>query len=140
MVRLTYISRSRVPRGEECGAFAAIVRAGEARNARIGVRAALVQSRDWFAQLIEGEAAAVDLLMASILCDSRHDGVRILARQTPVRAALPPMPMVPAYCGDARHVQARLDACLLAPESRDARSALNRMILDMADAAALARC
>jgi hypothetical protein len=76
LLSLSYASRALV------GAYDApmldIARASLRNNARTGVTGALYFDGASFFQVIEGEAAAVDALFATILRDARHTGVRVL--------------------------------------------------------------
>lgn len=58
--------------------IAAIVEVSRARNTALGVTGALVASRNWFAQILEGTSGAIDALMDSIGRDGRHRDVQVL--------------------------------------------------------------
>lgn len=58
--------------------IAAIVQVSRSRNASLDVSGALVASREWFAQILEGPGDSIDALMASISCDQRHSDLDIL--------------------------------------------------------------
>jgi hypothetical protein len=71
---LLYVSR----RPATTDDIAAIVQVSRARNASLDVTGALVASRNWFAQILEGPGDSIDELMASISCDERHSDMEIL--------------------------------------------------------------
>lgn len=51
-------------------------------NQRDGLTGALVYSGSIFVQILEGEAQALDTLMAVLRTDKRHDAVTMVARET----------------------------------------------------------
>ena len=71
---LLYVSR----RPATTDDIAAIVQVSRAGNASLDVTGALVASRNWFAQILEGPGDSIDELMASISCDERHSDMDIL--------------------------------------------------------------
>lgn len=72
MYSLIYVSRSLLPSGRAAAEIEAIVNISTARNAAAGVTGALLYTGKRFAQLLEGEEAAVLDIMASIARDARH--------------------------------------------------------------------
>lgn len=75
MYSLVYVSRSLLPAGRAAPGIDAIVEVATARNAAEGVTGALLYTGTRFAQLLEGEEAAVRRIMASIVRDRRHRDV-----------------------------------------------------------------
>ena len=75
---LLYVSKTllKFPAGE--AEVANIVAGSLSRNARLGVTGALISTGSCFAQVLEGDKAAVEELMASINADPRHMRVKIL--------------------------------------------------------------
>jgi len=71
---LLYVSQRLATRAE----IAAIVEISRARNATLDITGALVASRKWFAQILEGSGQSMDMLMADIRSDRRHRDVQIL--------------------------------------------------------------
>ena len=49
-----------------------------ARNSMLDITGVLIATQDYFGQLLEGPAAAIGIVMASIYRDSRHRDVRIV--------------------------------------------------------------
>lgn len=77
---LLYVSTSLLSPAEEQPALDDIIAVARSRNTDLGVTGALVFTRKHFAQNLEGDAAAVDELMASIRRDPRHNNVNIVER------------------------------------------------------------
>lgn len=75
---LLYVSRSRLASEKSSAEVEEIVRQAQARNEQAGITGALIFTESNFAQVIEGENAAIDRLVASIMLDRRHTDVRII--------------------------------------------------------------
>lgn len=75
---LLYVSKTLLtfPAGE--AEVAAIVQVSRARNTLLNVTGALISTGGYFAQVLEGELAAVEELMVSINADPRHMRVKII--------------------------------------------------------------
>lgn len=75
---LLYVSKTLLefPAGE--AEVANIVATSVNRNTSLGVSGALISTRTYFAQVLEGEKAAVEELMVSIGADPRHMRVKTL--------------------------------------------------------------
>jgi len=83
--RLIYISRSTAPDLREATRrVAGILAVAHRHNAQVGLTGALVHSRRWFAQVLEGEREEVDRLFERIRRDPRHRNVQLLSLQ-PIR-------------------------------------------------------
>ena len=81
MIELIYTSRSTLARDVRDREVEGIVAAARRRNLQLRVTGALLFDGARFAQLLEGEEAAVDELMASIARDPRHDQVQVASRR-----------------------------------------------------------
>ena len=88
----------------------AIMRTARARNAALGITGALIATPSHFAQLIEGPAAAIDAVFASILADPRYRDVRVLEATHRERRLFPDWTL--AYAGHASFVGGRVQRCL----------------------------
>lgn len=77
---LIYVSQSEIPIGRAESQVDDIVQWSTAFNSTVGITGALIFTGTHFAQLIEGEEAAISTLIASILRDPRHSSVNILFR------------------------------------------------------------
>lgn len=77
---LLYISRKQGDPAEGCHALDAIVDISVPRNRSLCVTGVLVSAGPCFAQLLEGDAKAIDVLMASIRRDPRHRDLRVLSQ------------------------------------------------------------
>ena len=78
MQQLLYRSeaKSRLPSDE----IFRIVATSSRNNSARGITGFLVYAQDQFLQLIEGDAVALDLLLADLRDDCRHSGLQILSR------------------------------------------------------------
>ena len=80
--RLIYVSRSTAPDAKEATRqVAGILAIARRQNAAVGLTGALVHSRRWFAQVLEGEREEVDSLFGRIRYDPRHRHVQLLSMQ-----------------------------------------------------------
>jgi hypothetical protein len=75
---LLYVSRSRLSPAESAAQVEGVVRLARSRNEGLGITGALMFTEASFAQVIEGSAAALEELMASINADPRHSDIRII--------------------------------------------------------------
>ncbi len=65
---------------EASSVLSAIREVAEVRNPQLGITGALVHDRGRFLQVLEGEAAALDTLIAAIQRDPRHRDIKPLVR------------------------------------------------------------
>lgn len=79
---LLYASTSLVPPGDAEAEVDALVAVSRARNATMNVTGCLIFGGGRFAQILEGEQAAVEDLMRSILRDPRHTDIAVLEQRT----------------------------------------------------------
>jgi hypothetical protein len=82
MQRLIYASR-RVDDTDATGFSATFKEIGEValrKNTALGVTGFLICTKSWFAQILEGEPAVVETLMACIEKDTRHFNLVVLSR------------------------------------------------------------
>lgn len=75
---LLYASRSTIPAAEAETVVEALVDVSRSRNQNVDVTGCLIFGGGRFAQVLEGEQAAVEDIMESISRDSRHTDVTIL--------------------------------------------------------------
>ncbi|MGK2910759.1 MAG: BLUF domain-containing protein [Sphingobium sp.] len=78
MFSLLYASRSTIAPSEADAAVEALVRVSRLRNEKAAVTGCLIFGAGRFAQILEGEQAAVEDIMLSISRDPRHTDVTIL--------------------------------------------------------------
>ena len=80
LFRLVYRSRSAVAGGAEDvrRAIEAVLAVSRRRNAAAGVTGALMFTRLYFVQALEGPTAAVEATFDRICCDLRHTGVEVV--------------------------------------------------------------
>ena len=69
---ILYVSRSLVSASEAREQWAAIQAVSVARNSLLDLTGLLIVTPDYFTQFLEGEAAPLDCVMASIRADARH--------------------------------------------------------------------
>ncbi|WP_431305249.1 BLUF domain-containing protein [Sediminicoccus sp. BL-A-41-H5] len=95
--RLAYVSRATAASGAESARhLAAILEVARRHNAEAGLTGALLHSRRWFAQVLEGERGALEALYARIARDPRHRDVTLLALHPAARRVFPRWSMVHA--------------------------------------------
>jgi len=75
---LLYVSKTLLEFPASEAEVANIVAVSLSRNAKLGVTGALISTGSYFAQVLEGEQAAVEELMDSIDADPRHMRVKII--------------------------------------------------------------
>ncbi|MCE2842954.1 MAG: BLUF domain-containing protein [Novosphingobium sp.] len=111
MVSLIYVSRATADLGPD--ELTALGEAAAAANAANGITGMLAYNGEHFMQLLEGQDAAVDALLARIVADSRHRDLVVIrrderpARECPywsMRAFLTPL----TGAGSATEFAARL--------------------------------
>lgn len=110
MKRLLYVSRSRLAPETAAAEVDAIVAVARRKNSALGITGGLIWTGQAFAQVLEGEAAVVDALMATIAADPRHTDVRIVSQVTVDRRAVPDWSM--AYSGRASYVSLPVEGLL----------------------------
>ena len=78
MVRVMYISRARhqMSRGE----LSDLLAGARLRNEQHGITGILVYNAGYFAQILEGEEASIESLLANIKKDPRHDEYYMVSR------------------------------------------------------------
>lgn len=77
--RITYVSRA-TPGLRREDVFG-IIRTAHPANSLAGVTGGLVFLDGWFAQVLEGEAGALDHLLAGLARDRRHQGLVLRSRE-----------------------------------------------------------
>jgi hypothetical protein len=75
MKSILYVSKAQLGGGDAAAELERLVGAARDRNFKVGVTGMLVFTGDHFAQVLEGPAAAVELIMASIRRDGRHHSI-----------------------------------------------------------------
>lgn len=79
LASLVYGSRSALPRAGREWLVKDIVDCAILRNSDLGITGALVYTELHFAQILEGPASSLTLLMSTIRRDNRHRDIRILS-------------------------------------------------------------
>jgi hypothetical protein len=72
MKSILYVSKAQLGEADAAVELERLVVAARDRNFKVGVTGMLVFTGEHFAQILEGPAAAVELIMASIRRDGRH--------------------------------------------------------------------
>jgi hypothetical protein len=103
---LLYVSRAALSVERSAVEIENIAEVSRARNARLGVTGGLICTADYFAQLIEGSASAVDELMERIDRDPRHTDVTVVRFDAIYRRRMDHWTM--AYSGTSSYVAARI--------------------------------
>lgn len=79
MLSLTYVSRAQhAPLQRPEAVAAEICRASASSNQHLEITGALIATTDHFAQVLEGPAPSIALLMQKIHSDTRHCEIRVL--------------------------------------------------------------
>lgn len=134
LLSLLYLSRSTIPAAAADEGVAAIVATSHARNPVLGLTGALLFTGEYFAQVIEGKAAAVDHLMGIVANDARHDGIIVVAREPIAARRFGDWSM--AYSGPSQFVAQHVTRLLAGPSPREpGRSArwLNELLWEFAE-------
>jgi FAD-dependent sensor of blue light len=76
--RLIYRSRDRIAPARRPAELGRLFTAARSNNKKAGLTGALLLSRSWFVQTLEGEETIVRELFARIQRDPRHDSVSLL--------------------------------------------------------------
>lgn len=82
--RLMYRSRSLIPSARRHVDLAEVFTTARRNNRRLGVTGALMLSDDAFVQVLEGDAAVVRRLYATIAEDPRHRDVHLVSEEVAV--------------------------------------------------------
>ena len=107
---LIYVSHSLIAPGACKDEIEDIVTGSTKRNARLGIRGALLFTEKHFAHLLEGPEAAIDELMTSVERDPRHDQVTIIERKPIDGYRFPDWAL--AYWGDASYMDQKIASIL----------------------------
>lgn len=132
MIRLIYISRVLLTESNAYAELDDIVSLGRSRNEYLSVTGALIYAISHFVQILEGETAAVDELMKSIIADKRHCEVNVIERVSIERRSFGNWSL--AYSGNASFIQKALDSCISDPDDRLAIRKLHDVFVQFAEA------
>lgn len=134
LLSFLYVSRSTLSPRTAAPTVEQIVAGSRARNAALGLTGALLFTGEYFAQVLEGEAASVDALMHRIARDPRHEQIIIVAREPIAIRRFIDWSM--AYSGPsqfvARHVTRLLDSHESPMQNRSAEW-LNDLLWEFAE-------
>ena len=118
---LIYVSRSRMKADEATAGVERIVAASSRHNPSIDVTGALVFTGSHFSQILEGSADALEILMAKIAVDVRHDSDDVLRNTEVAERSFSGWAM--AYSGPstylADHVRPLLEQTQQEPDALD---------------------
>jgi hypothetical protein len=103
---ILYVSRQCLPPADARQGIEAIVAGARVHNALVGITGALVCTRGYFAQLIEGTDEALENLMHHIKSDHRHTDVTMLRVEVIPRRRLPEWTL--AYSGVSTYIEAQI--------------------------------
>jgi hypothetical protein len=121
MESLLYISRSQIANSEAASEVDAIVATAVAFNPAHELTGALLFTGTHFAQVLEGEGASLDRLMASISQDPRHDQLMVVSRGPLAHRNFPEWSM--AYFGPSQFVARHVTRLLNNPAPAEVRRA-----------------
>lgn len=140
VVSLLYVSRSTLELPRQSAEVERIVAQSLGRNPDLDITGALIFTEEHFAQNIEGSAASIDILMASIMRDPRHCDVQIVYRETLPARRFEAWTM--AYGGPSTFVAGNvlpLTDPLAAPAQRKASERLITLMRQFAEANLIAQ-
>jgi hypothetical protein len=103
---LLYVSESCLSWPEDAAQVDEIVAVARLRNEQLCLTGALVYTRTHFAQVLEGEPAAINAVMASIRNDPRHRNIAIVADDPLETRYFPSWTM--AYSGPSFYVDRQI--------------------------------
>ncbi|MBV9932183.1 MAG: BLUF domain-containing protein [Alphaproteobacteria bacterium] len=103
---LLYVSESCLAWPDDAHEVDDIVTNARARNEQLGVTGALIYTRTHFAQVLEGETAAIDAVMTSIRADARHRNLCVVADEALATRHFPDWTM--AYSGPSFYVDRQI--------------------------------
>lgn len=130
----SYVSKSRIDARDAKFAVDEIVATSIERNRRQHITGALIFTGEYFAQILEGDAADLASVMASILVDPRHGEIEIIEKRQVSRRHFGNWSL--AYSGPSlfvgRHL-ARLRDVHAAPDRRGDARWLNRLLREFTD-------
>ena len=119
---LLYISESKIAANDAERDINDLIERAQAFNASVGITGSLLFTGTHFAQVIEGDEAAVSGLMAAISRDRRHARVKIVTRGALMARRFPGWSM--AYNGPSQFVSHHVSRLLNEPSpSESARAA-----------------
>lgn len=107
---LLYISRSTMSADDAKQGVDRIVATAVARNPALGLTGALLFTGSHFAQVLEGDATSIDLLMDAVRRDPRHDEILIVERVPLARRHFADWSM--AYFGPSQFVSGHVTRLL----------------------------
>lgn len=126
MLSLLYVSRARLPAGNEEPVLRDILDVAVRRNLANGVTGALVHTGSDFAQVLEGPEEGVSGVMASILVDPRHERVSIIKRETVADRSFPNWGM--ALVGHIAQTQQQIDSIWKAADEESLGQAIEGLV------------
>jgi hypothetical protein len=103
---LLYVSESCLSWPEDAHEVDDIVAAARRRNEEVSITGALIYTRTHFAQVLEGEAAALHSVMASIREDPRHRNIHVVSDEPLSSRCFPDWTM--AYSGPSFYVDRKI--------------------------------
>jgi len=83
MQRVLYLSESHIEEADAQLVVSQIVANAQINNARLGITGALIYTGEHFAQVLEGSPETIQMLMARIVADFRHQNV-VVVDQSPI--------------------------------------------------------
>jgi hypothetical protein len=121
MQRLLFVSDACIKISDADAVASHIVTHAQIKNARLGVTGALIFTYRHFAQVLEGSPESLQILMASIYNDQRHDNIVIIDTLPITRRQFPDWQM--AYQGPSSFVSRHVTRLLHADSQRERQRA-----------------
>jgi len=130
---LLYISRSKIPLPDAVAGVHDIVATALSRNPTLGITGALLFTGDHFAQVLEGDGGSIEILMADICRDPRHDKIAIVHQGRLAKRRFADWSL--AYMGPSQFVSRHVTRLLNEPSPAQQRRAagwLNELLWEFA--------
>lgn len=124
--RILFVSRSTLSPDDRHVQIHAIVSTSSERNKMLAVTGALVASKDYFAEVLEGNSKHLDELMTDIINDTRHVDVEVVTREKIEARKFGRWSL--AYNGRSTYVQKHIEAVARTRVGRAAVASANSLM------------
>ena len=125
MQRLIYASKNKIEVDVDVGC-GQIVAAATIRNAQLNLTGALIFTGTHFAQVLEGDPKNIDILMASVKRDPRHQMLSVVHQSPAAERLFPDWKM--AYQGPSRFVSRHVTDLIEAEFGSNQRQATDWLV------------
>ncbi|HEY0044526.1 MAG TPA: BLUF domain-containing protein [Allosphingosinicella sp.] len=130
MISLLFFSRSRLRMPGDEREIDSIVTRARARNAAVGVTGALVFTFKHFAQILEGQREQIDMILARMQTDPRHEAMRVVDVRDCTTRHFDGFSL--AYCGPSLYVERHIKPLIEGAEDPLAVDRLRLLLCELA--------